>query len=206
MTEEVIAFDGDDLLINTMYLFNQFYNEKYGTTFKFEDYWDFNLTNIWNISDNRIKELEREFHASHWGQLLEALEGAREIVCHLHNEGYRLPVITGRGVDLEGYLQSTLEKLFGLHHFSSVHHLGSGLTKNKTIPKYIRCLEEGASVLIDDFHGNLLPGVNYNIWGILVTKPWNKFIVDLPKKIIRVRNLYEAEEVIHKNRSLIWQY
>ena len=50
-------------------------------------------------------------------------------------------------------------------------------------------------------HVNLLHAAENGVHGVLVTKPWNKNVTDLPKLIHRARSLYEVLDIVVKNEN-----
>jgi uncharacterized HAD superfamily protein len=199
-----IGFDADDVLINQMEAFNAFHNNKYNKKRTLDEQVTFDLCSLWEITKEQFLADEREFYESDFYRQVEIAEGGYEVVDSLC-EDYNLMVVTGRGKDVEHYLLATLAELYRPHHFVSIHHVGSAHNNNLIAHKWERCKEHDTPVLIDDFHGHLLQAAQNGVYGILLSKPWNQNITDLPKSIYRVPNLYEALNLIVKKENIFFK-
>jgi uncharacterized HAD superfamily protein len=70
--------------------------------------------------------------------------------------------------------------------------------------KWQKCKENNISLLIDDYEKHLIHAAEQDIHGILLTRPWNKYLTDLPKNIYRARNWEEIVEIIEKKEKIIF--
>jgi uncharacterized HAD superfamily protein len=197
-----IGFDADDSLIKTMEPLNRFHNAKYGKKLTLEDYKTYYFSQTWEMPEEQAVRDVQLFYESEFYDQIEVTEGALEAVNYLSKKSY-LDVITFRpGKNIEKYLHATFSKLFLPDSFSNVYHIERG--NNPQIQKWEKCKECNIPILIDDYHEHLILAAGQGIYGILLPAPWNKDITDLPKKITKVRNLYEAVEVIEWNEKVIW--
>jgi uncharacterized HAD superfamily protein len=203
MIEKRICCDADDVLIKTTLALNEFHNTKYGKSLTLSDYYTFDFTKVFNISEHDFRRDEREFYHTDLYLNVEPLEGAFQAIDYL-SETCDILVMTGRGTDVAHHLPVTLEKLFAEHHFHSIHHLGEPFNSRLSVPKWKRCVEEGIPLIIDDYDKTIVHAAQNGIHGILVTAPWNKYIYDLPKIVDRARNWEEALEIIQKKEKIIW--
>jgi uncharacterized HAD superfamily protein len=198
-----IVTDGDDVLIQSMKAFNRFHNKKYNRNFTISDYTTFDVCKLWGISKEQFFIDEVEFYESDFYNEVEEEEGGYEVVECL-SQSYNVRVVTGRGIDVAHHLPVTLAKLYAPDHFASIDHVGSAHNSNLLVHKWEKCKLYNAPLMIDDYPGHLLNAAENGIHGILLSKPWNNRIRDLPKNIDRARNLHEVLEIIMKKRHMLF--
>ena len=201
--KRIIGIDADDCLIDTMRAFLDFYNQKYLTGFFVEDFRDFDLSKTFGINRLEVLEEERFFYKSHFYDKVQRIDGAYEALEYLSEE-FENVVITARGVDVKEHLPKTISKLFDFHHFRDIYHVGGEGGINNRLQKWEVCKHLNSRLLIDDYHGHLLLAASNNIHGILMEKPWNKNVSDLPKCIYRARTWEEVLEIIEKKKEEIF--
>lgn len=82
-----IAFDADDVLIDNVTMLNLFHNNKYGTRLTVEDYYTFNLSQVWGINENEIRNDERMYYKSDYYKQVKRIHGAYESIEYLSQIG-----------------------------------------------------------------------------------------------------------------------
>jgi len=200
-----IIIDADDVLIDSISLMNKFHNKLYGTNFIVSDYRSFVFSDFLRITQEQVRKNEILLYQSEMHIEMQAKKGAVQAIDYL-SKNYGLVVATGRKVCNEKYLLETLSRLYKKHHFISVHHLGiEPNSLNHPKAKWQLAKEIGSPLIIDDYQCHLTEGAINNIYGLLMTMPWNEYITDLPKLVTRVRNWEEAVDVIEKKKKLIWK-
>lgn len=203
MKKKKILWDADEVLIKTTPAFDAYLNQKFNLNLKYEDHITFDLTELLRMSEPEIKKEERLFYETDFYLNIEAKEGACEVIDYL-SESYGHLIATGRSISDEKHLHLTLDRLFKPHHFSSVHHMGGEHGYSLKKQKWEKCREEGAGLVIDDYHKTVFNAANNGVYAILMTAPWNKGLTDLPKLVSRARNMYEAVDVIERKAKIIW--
>ena len=188
-----IAVDIDDVLLNFMKGLVNFYNSKYGTSFKKRDIFSYKLEESFGITKKeRLRRLD-EFYSSPFFSELEPIPRAQEALDFLNKEN-EIIIVTSREINLKKITESSLERNFKgkyseLFYSKNYSQLG-GKSKAEI------CLEQRASVLIEDC---LMYTLDCNAKGIpafLMDKPWNK--TDLKGTLVkRVRNWKEILEKIN---------
>jgi hypothetical protein len=204
MNKKIIT-DGDDTLINNMEMLNRFFNFIHGTNLKTEDYTLTDLCLIWGVTKNEIRLIEKLYFQSEFYSNLERIEGAYEAMDYLSKEYLPLDILTARPVDSEHYLKSTIERLYHKDHFEEIHHIGSPHDLSLIMQKWEKCRIHNSTLLIDDHPFHFLHTGSNGVHGILLTQPWNKYIIELPPLVYRARNWAEAVDIIDKKKHIIFK-
>lgn len=181
-----IAFDCDDVLVDTSSVLLAEYNRVYGTSvslrdFYADDYWQAPTP---EVAMERVDTLLRE------GLLADIAprEETIEYISRLYRDGHELHVVTGRqSYQLEetmGMLAKYFPGMFSTVEYTNMYASGSNLHLRRTKGKV--CRELNAHMLVDDhlFHGEdvLCAGVeNVVIYG---DTPWNQ-IQQMPASMVR---------------------
>jgi uncharacterized HAD superfamily protein len=200
-----IAVDSDDSLINFMKRFNEFHNKKYGTTLTLGAYTTYDLSLLWEMAKEKIRQDRLEFYNSSFYCEIERMEGAYEAVEYLSKErGFELSIVTARKIEFKGYLESTLLALFEEYHFKHTYHIGSLDETKPKIEKGDVCTIHGIPLLVDDYERHLIRAAKNGIHGILFRRPWNKHVTDLPKTVYCARGWEEVIDIIEEKYERIF--
>jgi len=190
-----LAFDCDDVLVDTSTVLLTEYNRIYGTTVPLEDFY---ADDYWQAAspEQAMRRVDRILRSGLLADIMPSDETI-EYIYRLYRLGHELHVVTGRQSYQEAETVAMLEKYFsGI--FSTVEHTSmyaSGNKRHLRRTKGAVCRDLGAHVLVDDhlFHGEdvLRSGVE----GVVVygDNPWNQ-VEQMPKNMVRcvgMRAVYE---------------
>ncbi len=192
MKKPTIAIDCDDVIVPTVPLILNHYNETYGTTIALKDYYSTDLA-IWQVPDDataiqRVRDYMFSAEYQHAEPFADAIETLREL-----SDRYTLHVVTGREDFLEPATRAMLDRYFP-DIFQSVEF--TNFFGHKSRPKSEVCQALGADILIDDHlhHAQIVAecGIEVLLFG---DYPWNQ-ADELPASIRRVRDWREVSRVL----------
>lgn len=201
--QRIFVWDGDECLISMISMFIIHLNQEYGLKLKYEDFKSFSYEEAIGIPEEDMVKIERQFYQTALYDEIKPKEGAVEVVEYL-SMNFHMPVVTGRSQCDERHMIKTLDKLFEPHHFGQIFHVGKNHERGLAIPKWKKCKEIGARLIIDDSANTVIHAGQNEVHGILVEAPWNRNVIELPKNVERVRTLYEIPDIIHRKEKEIW--
>jgi uncharacterized HAD superfamily protein len=185
-----IGLDLDDVLLDFNAGLCEFYNANYGTSYKREDFTEFALEKIWNVSTEEVKQRIGEYYAddSHWNTT--PMPGAVSAVQKLRSLNHKLVIVTAKPDTLREKTHEWLLKHFG-EVFQSVHFVGHLHLNNDGKKKTKRevCDELGVHVFVEDSMDNAINIVSADRPVFLIDSPWNKG--PLPENVKRVKGWEE---------------
>lgn len=202
-SERIFVWDGDECLISMISVFIIYINQHYGLKLKYEDFKSFSYEESIGIPEEDMVKIERQFYESPLYNEIKPKEGALEVVEYCSGN-FHMPVVTGRSQCDEKYLIRTLDKLFESHHFGAIFHVGKNHERGLAIPKWKKCKEIGARLIIDDSANTVIDAGQNEVHGILVEAPWNRRIIELPKNVYKARTIFEVPDIIHRKEKIIW--
>jgi uncharacterized HAD superfamily protein len=180
----IIGVDLDDVLAETFIAFDQFHNSTYGTSFKREDHFTFDLSEFWNVSQEEARKRVKEFNASKYSREITPLTGAKEALSELSKK-HELVIVTSRLEETKQGTKEWLEMHYPDHdfdvHFAN-HYYGIEHQKKSHI-----CQNLGVDVLIDDCLEYAIECAEAKVKVLLLDNPWNQ-TDKLPKNVTRVKN------------------
>ena len=183
MTKTTIIWDHDDVLypLNEVDRLVNVFNEALGTSVAYEEIHDFDLTKVFGIDRERMKELIQEVWARETEEDFQLRE--RDMYQLLkRTQDYNNVTITARPNDALDMARRVTAR--DLSHWLGVHHFprkGPG------------CKELGGVVLIDDTPHNLECAEQHGVYPILYNQPWNKNQED---RFVRVYSIEHALDVV----------
>lgn len=180
-----IAIDIDDVLVEFVPSLARWYNDKFGTNLKKEDFYTFAFHEIWGGTHLESVGKVRKFLDSGIIKDLNVIEGAAEVLKELDNKGHELHIVTSRFPDLHEDTLIWLDRHFkGI--FKEVHFGHNKISKQKdSLSKAERCKQLDIDLLIDDLPEHALECAKKGIRVLLFDAPWNQDIKE-NKKIKRV--------------------
>lgn len=191
-----IGIDLDDTIWKFHEKFFEFYNLKYGTTHKIEDYNIYDMGLFLNLDKKNILALFDEYESLEKYKILPLMDDVERVLLELNKE-HEIYFITARSERTKDIVIERLKKIF-LHSNQRVFFTHDE-NWNKIFEKVDFCLREGIDFMIDDNLKNLELCFNKGIKGILLTHPWNKYI-EINFNIIRVNSWKEVEGVLKNER------
>lgn len=193
--KEILAIDVDEVLSDTLPAFLIFYNKKYNTNFKFEDFYVYEYADILGITREEAIDNFYEFLLGDYNKKIYPKQGSVEAVEVLKNK-YKIIISTNRPTDFQ---KSTIEWL-ETHFPDSIHsvHFGNHYSKNKVEAKNKSDIlkELGVKYLIEDQIKVAIECANEGIEVFLINTPWNK-----DQKIsegLKIQRVDSWDEVVEK--------
>jgi uncharacterized HAD superfamily protein len=195
-----IAYDIDDVLLGFINPFLRFCNSNYHTSFRNRDIFSYQLEKSFGVSKEEKNRWIISFYKSDSFKHLPSLYGAKEAF-ELLKQNHDNIIVTSRltyldGINMKEITKYSLEQNFKGNYseiFYSANHETNG--KNKAGI----CLEQKASLMIEDCLQYALECNNLGIPVLLMNHPWNQ--ADLKGTLItRVSGWKQALEEIKKRK------
>jgi uncharacterized HAD superfamily protein len=186
-----IAFDFDDVIVETAPKTIKHYNQTYGTKVALNDFYSDDDA-IWGANLKTAVKRVEAYHASDEFVNAPLLDGATQTLRKLHKH-YGLHIVTGRDNHLRDATMKILDRDFsGI--FDSVIFTGFFSDKPRTKAKV--CQQLGIDIFIDDHlhHATTVAatGIEVLLFG---NYPWNQS-EDLPPNIRRVQDWNEVSSIL----------
>lgn len=191
-----IAIDIDDVLVDTVGYFAQYYNENYGANLTRSDFFSNEWWTVLNIKKEEAIKLYFDYSRSplhkNTKPMPEAVAGVKDL-----SKNHTLIAVTGRPEHIMQETEEWIAKFFpGCFQgvYSTNFHVFVGGKKSKGDI----CAELGAECLIDDFVEHAEECTKKNIPVLLLDTPWTQDISELPAGIIRVYSWEDIKNYINK--------
>ena len=178
-----IAIDLDETKAETLVEVNKFYNEKYNTNFKLEDYHIYDFQVIWGTNKKETTDLVQEFYRSSYAEEIKPVKNSQEIISLL-SKRERLIDVTARPVFMQGKTEKWVEKYYS-GSIDKVICTGQYNLEYTPTSKLDVCLEESVDIIIEDNLETCIACAEVGMEALLVNKPWNQS-KNLPENITRV--------------------
>lgn len=187
----LIGFDLDDIIFNFMGGLVQWHNDVHGTTHTREDYFSFDLHEVWKCDGETARDRVWDFYHSDHHHNVVPIEGSIETLKKI-KEDYRLVIITARPQEMEVPIRAWLDQYFEgvfddvifTNHF---HGVGEKRSKSSV------CLELGVAVFVEDALHNAYDVVAIGIPVLLLDTPWNQEEIAAP-----ITRVYSWEDIAMK--------
>lgn len=195
MKKPIIAIDIDDVIFPFVNGIATYHNELKGTVLTEDDFFSFDLWDVWGSTEQEAIEIVENFMQSDYMHLV-PLAGAKESLERLARD-FRIVLITARNGAFSDnttrWLQYHLSDIFHEVIFAGNHYDGRGYRTKGEI-----CKELGAVLIIDDSPRNILSAAQQNIDGILFgEKAWS-VMDELPATLVKsCKDWDQAEEYIY---------
>jgi 5'(3')-deoxyribonucleotidase len=190
-----IAVDLDEILSEFLREFIVWYNQKYNTTWTFEEMSDYHWENFMYSTTKQAVEDQYEFFKTDNFVNLPLVEGAREGTIAL-SKNHQLYLVTARQNIIRDATKEWIDKHFPNIFQEIVYGNHYSLDGTASKSKGEMCNTLKCEVIIEDNLHHMEDLLNSNVKLILLTKPWN---VDsnLPSEVIRVNNWTEILQAIN---------
>jgi len=190
-----IAFDLDDVLLEVTPLFLQWYNQKKGTSFRYEDIQTYHYGEALGFSKEEEAALIDEFALQDTLYRQPADPQAKKTVRRLSRKS-ELYIITSRFTALEK-CEDWVRREFGTIFKSIIFKNRQGSVDDEKPPKWQVAQEQGIRILVDDALHHLIPAAERGLGAIILDKPWNR--EEVPG-VLRAHNWRELEGHIEEIR------
>jgi 5'(3')-deoxyribonucleotidase len=167
-----IAFDLDDVLINTAEEMTFYFNRLHGTSYTLADHTDFGLHKVWRKPEDYCRVVCDDFLSLYIPELC-PYSGAKEALEELSKNGYELAIISSRPSIHFAATEAWIAK-----HFPSMkmelHLAGQKNLKILGRRKSEICKSIGADYIVDDAPHHIddcsCEGISCFLWD----RPWNQ--------------------------------
>jgi uncharacterized protein len=166
-----IAFDFDEVTVNFLDPFHEYYFNKTGKKFQREDYSSYDFWKIWNISKEEAIRVVNEFHENYNVENILPQKDAQLAISQL-TKGEKVRIVTSRPKRYNHLIEAWF-KIYLPNKQTEIYNAGD-FEKNGNKRKANICLDLGVNVLLDDSGETALECASYGVSTILFDKPWNK--------------------------------
>ena len=184
-----IAIDLDEVIVEFVRHFLDFYNQKNKTEIKFEDWTSYNFSDIIGCTLQEHTNLIHEFQRTSSFNNLRFLEGAKEAINKL-NEDNEIIILTSRAEEFKKETENFLKKHFPEENLEIIY--SGDVYKNHKKTKAELCKDLKIDCIIEDHKKYAEECADCGVKVLLLDKPWNKEIEH--KNICRVYNWKEILE------------
>ena len=167
----IIGTDLDDVLTDFVGGLAKYLNKFYGTSFTRDDFYTFDLQEVWGGTREEAIQKVLDFYRSDFFKNLKPFEDAQEAV-NLLSQKHEMIIITSRPRFIEKETVTWVEKYFP-GNFSKIYFAKDHADINQGKEKLEICEEVNVDVLIDDCLEHLTKHKN-NTRLFLYDAPWNR--------------------------------
>jgi hypothetical protein len=191
-TKEVLAWDFDDVAFPFLHtFFLKFHNERYGSSFVYEDILTYELEHVlgcdWHEKQRRVEEFYASKHHDDMLPIEGAINAAKALSLY-----YRHVIITARPRKFEVQTRRLLSRHCPGLFEEEIHFLDHYVFKDAPrLSKGKKCIEIGAIACIEDGAHNVANLVEEGVPVYLPDMPWNQH-VSHPL----VKRIHHWEEVV----------
>ena len=181
-----IGIDLDDVIAKFLEKFLEYYNCRFKTNFKEEDFFCYSMWKVLGDSRENMVEIVKDFNDA---DLLSEIEPVKKSVKGVNNlkKQYELNIITSRHLKSKRKTIDWLDKYFG-NSFKEVYFSSSYFSgEEKGLSKADICKKQNIKYLIEDCAEYAVDCSKSGIKVLLLDKPWNKNF-QTENGIIRVNN------------------
>jgi len=189
-----ICVDCDDVIVDFHTALMNWHNATYGTSLKLEDFTTYLFNQVWGGAIEEAVKKVNDFHHSVYSKEILPIEGAREAIDILFQQGKRLFLGTSRPLFLREDTEALLDKYFR-GKFSEIiycsNHYSKAKNSGKSKGEICKSLN---ALLIDDSLDYIKQCSSLELNGVLFGDyPWNQNGT-LPFGVLRADNWKEVLE------------
>lgn len=194
-----IALDIDGVLANIMPELNDFYNRKFGTSFRVEEYKYHDLEKTWGGTKEEAIEVVEEFYQSPSFLNIGPVPLSQKSI-HSLSIRHFLFSVTARPKSIEPKTLTFLKNNFQ-EKIQKVFHTGQYINSAGSINKFDICASEKAELLVEDCLETAIDCANRGLKTFLLDKYHNQLNgnyseEELPATLVRVKNWSEIVEIL----------
>jgi len=192
-----IGIDIDEVLADLMNPLVNFYNEKYGTFFRRDDFKAYNLWETWGGTKEETFQTIHDFYDSDsFKKEIYPISGSSNGINFLSNGKNELFIITSRTENVKRHTISWLDDNFS-EKFSEIYFTNNGTKKSDV------CIDLDIEIMVEDSLEYSIDCVDKGIEVLLMDCPWNKFngnriSESIKEKITRVSGWNDVLKEIKK--------
>ena len=194
-----IGIDMDEVVVEFFRYFLDFYNQKSGKNFQYEDWHSYNFWEVFGGTKEEAIGLVEEFYETEFFDNLEFIFGAEKSIKELY-KNHNLKIITARPKKLKEKTERFLDKYFSEENIEVIYSKDG---YEEHLDKGEICKSRGVELMIEDHKNYALSCTEKGINVLLFDKPWNQNNgADLPKEVIRVRGWGQILVEVNKLNQL----
>ena len=178
--------DVDEVVAEFTVGLNLYYNRRFGTNFRYEDYVHYDLEKVWGGSKERAIAIVEDFYVNEDFSGITAVNGSQEAIEKISKTFLKIIAITSRPTSTRESTTSWIRRYYGDAIGEVIFNGQHSLLSSHHLSKLEQCLSNGVTIFVDD---NLTIAEKLSKAGIktyLLTKPWNQKAE--PNGFIRVEN------------------
>ncbi len=192
-----IALDIDGVLADIMPELNDFYNKKFGTSFRIEEYKHHDLEKTWGGTREDAVKIVEEFFQSPSFLNIGSIPGSQEAIHNLSVKHFLFSV-TARPKSIEPKTLTFLQSNFR-GKIKKVFHTGQYVNSAGSINKFDICISEKAELLVEDCLETAIDCANRGLKTFLLDGTNNQLSGnysedELPANLVRVKDWSEIVE------------
>tara|TARA_Y100000310_G_scaffold308672_1_gene352033 strand:+ start:698 stop:1297 length:600 start_codon:yes stop_codon:yes gene_type:complete len=193
-----IGIDLDDVVCEFTRPYLEFHNEKFKTSFEFDEVTSHNLWEVLGLSFEETKLSIKEFQDNHLSvEDFPLFSNVKEFIERL-SENHTLHFITARPKEIINETKSFLDKNFSNWDFNLT--FSNGMHDNASLSKADICVKEGIGVMVEDNFNFARECAEKGIRVLLFDQPWNRDYKCF-ENIIRVGGWREVFDRINEIRE-----
>ncbi|MFH1290772.1 MAG: hypothetical protein ABIH92_05190 [Nanoarchaeota archaeon] len=189
---KLVGVDVDEVLVNLMDPLLLWYNRRYGTGYRREDIWTYNLWEVWGIPKGEDVQRVNDFWGTQESRDIPPIQPARTWGLKMA-QGFDLVAITSRPKIIEEETRRWIQKYFP-SMFSGVHLTGQYSVEGSNVTKGDVCRDLGVDLMVEDCLGHARdireksPGTRVLLYDNEGTCLWNQLEggEELPEGVERV--------------------
>jgi len=166
-----IGIDIDEVIVEFVRGYLDFYNLRHNKKIKFEDVFSYNLWEVLGVPREYAFRLADEFYKTNLFENIRLVNGAKESICNLAKK-HQIFIITSRPPHIKKETESFIKKHFQDINLNVVYsgdmHAANGKTKSQI------CKERGISLFLEDNGKYAVECAKNGIKVFLFDKPWNQ--------------------------------
>ncbi|HKL23216.1 MAG TPA: hypothetical protein VJ895_00525 [Candidatus Nanoarchaeia archaeon] len=189
-----IGIDLDDTLWKFHESFFKFYNNKFGTNYKVQDYWIYNLETFLGIEREETNELFEEYESLEEYKYIPLLDGVKEGLDFVYKNFEEVHYLTARPIFHENLIKNRLSKII---EEEPILFFQLDENRKRIEDKSDYCIRNDISIMIDDGYHNLEGCSEKGIKSFLIDYAWNRD-KNLNGNIVRVKNWKEIVEKLEE--------
>jgi 5'(3')-deoxyribonucleotidase len=179
----IVSIDIDEVLADYLSALLEYYNYKYKTSLKRNDFYTYNFWEIWGGTKSRAIKVVSDFHQSNYFKNIRPVAGAYWGVETLNGK-CELIIISDRSHRIIEETKKWISKNFP-NLFKKIYFTNHFRDNCKNTSKSEICLKLGVQILIEDTLSNAFDFYNSGGSILLLDSPWNQ-VKNLPDRIYRV--------------------
>jgi len=182
-----IGFDIDDVLCDLVGDFLAFYNKKFNTNFKYENFNSYAWYDVLEHNKDDFKAILDEYLNNGAYKILKPYNDMIELLKELSTNNNDIYLITARPDIYHNDNKIWLDKFLSGYYKKLIYSSNNHSYKNNNLSKAEICQNLNIKVMVEDVLNYAIDCANLGVKTFLVDRPWNQDI-QKHKNLIRVKN------------------